>query len=95
MTRVGLQVLEQQGNAVDAAVATAGMLAFAEPMMSGLGGDTMVLVWSSKDQKVFRLNGSGRTPTGASLECVGSMPVMPDQGGVPHRDPNPLPSVEG
>ena len=53
-------MLEQGGNAVDAAVAMAGMLALAEPMMSGLGGDTMVLVWSARDQKVLGLNGSGR-----------------------------------
>jgi gamma-glutamyltranspeptidase len=32
VTRVGLRVLEQGGNAADAAVAMAGMLALAEPM---------------------------------------------------------------
>ena len=80
VTRVGLRVLEQGGNAVDAAVAMAGMLALAEPMMSGLGGDTMVLVWSAKEQKVFGLNGSGRAPSGASLDRIGSVPVMPEHG---------------
>jgi gamma-glutamyltranspeptidase/glutathione hydrolase len=80
VTRVGLRVLEQGGNAVDAAVAMAGMLALAEPMMSGLGGDTMVLVWSAREQKVFGLNGSGRAPGGASLERIGSVPVMPEHG---------------
>jgi gamma-glutamyltranspeptidase/glutathione hydrolase len=80
VTRVGLRVLEEGGNAVDAAVAMAGMLALAEPMMSGLGGDTMVLVWSAQDQKVFGLNGSGRAPSGASLERIGSVPVMPEHG---------------
>ncbi len=80
VTRVGLRVLEQGGNAADAAVAMAGMLALAEPMMSGLGGDTMVLVWSAKDRKVFGLNGSGRAPSGASLERVGPVPLMPEHG---------------
>ena len=80
VTRVGLRVVEQGGNAADAAVAMAGMLALAEPMMSGLGGDTMVLVWSAKDQQVFGLNGSGRAPSGASLERVGLVPVMPEHG---------------
>jgi gamma-glutamyltranspeptidase/glutathione hydrolase len=80
VTRVGLRVLERGGNAVDAAVAMAGMLALAEPMMSGLGGDTMALVWSTKDQKVFGLNGSGRAPSGASLDRIGSVPVMPEHG---------------
>jgi gamma-glutamyltranspeptidase len=58
----------------------AGMLALAEPMMSGLGGDTMALVWSAKDQKVFGLNGSGRAPSGASLNRIGSLPMEPDDG---------------
>jgi gamma-glutamyltranspeptidase/glutathione hydrolase len=80
VTRVGLQVLEQGGNAVDAAIAMAGMLSLAEPMMSGLGGDTMVLVWSARDQKVYGLNGSGRAPSGASLDRIGSVPVMPEHG---------------
>jgi len=80
VTRVGLRVLEQGGNAVDAAVAMAGMLALAEPMMSGLGGDTMVLVWSAKDRKVVGLNGSGRAPSGATLERIGSVPLMPEHG---------------
>ena len=80
VTRVGLRVLEQGGNAADAAVAMAGMLALAEPMMSGLGGDTMVLVWSARDQKVLGLNGSGRAPSGASLDRIGSVPVMPEHG---------------
>jgi gamma-glutamyltranspeptidase / glutathione hydrolase len=82
VTRVGLRVLEQGGNAADAAVAMAGMLALAEPMMSGLGGDTMVLVWSARDRTVYGLNGSGRAPSGASLERIGAAPMMPEHGGV-------------
>ena len=80
VTRVGLRVLEQGGNAADAAVAMAGMLAVAEPMMSGLGGDTMVLVWSAREQRVLGLNGSGMAPSGASLERIGPVPVMPEHG---------------
>jgi len=80
VTRVGLRVLERGGNAADAAVAMAGMLAMAEPMMSGLGGDTMVLVWSAQDQRVFGLNGSGMAPSGASLARLGSVPLMPEHG---------------
>jgi gamma-glutamyltranspeptidase / glutathione hydrolase len=80
VTRVGLRVLEQGGNAADAAVAMAGMLALAEPMMSGLGGDTMVLVWSAQDQRVLGLNGSGMAPSGASLERIGARPLMPEHG---------------
>jgi gamma-glutamyltranspeptidase/glutathione hydrolase len=79
-TQVGLRVLEEGGNACDAAVAMAGMMAVVEPMMSGLGGDTMVLVWSARDRRVYGLNGSGAAPSGASLERIGKRPLMPDAG---------------
>jgi gamma-glutamyltranspeptidase/glutathione hydrolase len=81
-TQVGLRVLEEGGNACDAAVAMAGMMAVVEPMMSGLGGDTMILVWSARERRVFGLNGSGAAPSGASLERIGKRPLMPDQGAV-------------
>ncbi len=81
-TRVGLRVLEDGGNAFDAAVAMAGMMAVVEPMMSGLGGDTMILAWSARQKKVFGLNGSGRAPSGAALDRVASRPMMPETGAV-------------
>ncbi len=81
-TRIGLRVLEDGGNAFDAAVAMAGMMAVAEPMMSGLGGDTMILAWSAKDRAVFGLNGSGRAPSGADIARVADRPLMPEHGAV-------------
>ena len=79
-TQVGLRVLEDGGNAFDAAVAMAGMIAVVEPMMSGLGGDTMILAWSARDRKVFGLNGSGMAPSGAALDSVAGLTVMPTTG---------------
>ncbi len=81
-TRVGLRVLEDGGNAFDAAVAMAGMMAVLEPMMSGLGGDTMILAWSARQKKVVGLNGSGVAPSGASLDRVPGRPMMPEAGAV-------------
>lgn len=81
-TRVGLRVLDGGGNAFDAAVAMAGMMAVVEPMMSGLGGDTMILAWSAKEKKVFGLNGSGVAPSGASLDRVADRLMMPETGAV-------------
>jgi gamma-glutamyltranspeptidase/glutathione hydrolase len=80
VTQVGLRVLEEGGNAFDAAVAMAGMMAVAEPMFSGLGGDTMILAWSAKEGKVLGLNGSGVAPPGASLDKVADRPFMPEHG---------------
>ncbi len=80
VTQVGLRVLEDGGNAFDAAVAMAGMMAVAEPMFSGLGGDTMILAWSAKEKKVYGLNGSGAAPPGASLDKVADRSIMPEHG---------------
>jgi gamma-glutamyltranspeptidase / glutathione hydrolase len=58
--QVGLQVLKDGGNAVDAAIAVAAVVNITEPMMNGLGGDAFVLVhWQGK---LYGLNASGRCP---------------------------------
>jgi len=56
------------GNAIDAAVAIAGVLGVVQPMMSGVGGDTFLLFWRAADRRVYALNGSGIAPFAASRE---------------------------
>lgn len=64
----GLHVLMQGGNAIDAAVAVAGVLGVVQPMMSGLGGDTFIVLWRAKDRSMHALNGSGVAPYTATRE---------------------------
>lgn len=59
---VGLDILKAGGNAVDAAIATNAMLGLVEPMSCGIGGDVFVIYWDNKTQKLYGLNGSGRSP---------------------------------
>jgi gamma-glutamyltranspeptidase/glutathione hydrolase len=59
---VGLDILKAGGNAADAAIATNAMLGLTEPMSCGIGGDVFVIYWDNKTQKLYGLNGSGRSP---------------------------------
>ncbi len=56
----GLRVLMEGGNAIDAAVTAAAVLAVIEPTMNGVGGDLFALVYDAKTQQLGGLNSSGR-----------------------------------
>src|SRR5690348_10432623 len=59
-TTAAIRVLQNGGNAIDAAVTAAAVLTVVEPMMVGIGGDMFAIVWSAKDKKLYGLNASGR-----------------------------------
>ena len=56
----GMEVLRNGGNAIDAAVTMAGVLAVVRPHMNGVGGDVFALVREGATGDVLALNGSGR-----------------------------------
>ncbi len=58
--QAGLRVLQQGGNAVDAAVATAAAMTVCEPVSNGLGGDAFCILWDG--QRLHGLNAAGRAP---------------------------------
>ncbi len=64
----GLRVLQQGGNAIDAAVTAAAVLGVVEPTMTGIGGDLFAIVYDAKTNKVYGLNASGRSARAATVE---------------------------
>ena len=63
-----LRVLQDGGNAVDAAISAAAVLNVVEPMSTGIGGDMFALVFMQKEGRTVGLNGSGWSGSGATLD---------------------------
>ncbi|HXT17447.1 MAG TPA: gamma-glutamyltransferase [Gemmatimonadaceae bacterium] len=62
-TTAAIRVLQNGGNAIDAAVTAAAVLGVVEPMMTGPGGDMFAIVWSAKEKHLVAINASGRAGT--------------------------------
>jgi len=67
-TQVGLDILKKGGSAVDAAIAANATLGLMEPVSNGVGGDLFAIVYSAKENKLYGINGSGRSPLGLSYD---------------------------
>ena len=63
----GMAILEQGGNAFDAAVAAALVLQVAEPHLNGPGGDVPILLYNAAEERVRVLCGQGPAPAGATI----------------------------
>jgi len=81
-TAAAIRVLEDGGNAVDAAIAANAVLGVVEPMSCGIGGDLFAIVWDARSQKLYGLNASGRAPLAATIEAYRSrgLAEIPDKG---------------
>lgn len=78
-TKTAIDILQQGGSAVDAAISAAVLLGICEPQMTGIGGDCFALVKLPGTEDVTCINGSGRAPAGldaADLRAQG-LATMP------------------
>ena len=58
--QAGLRMLQNGGNAVDAAIATAAVMSIVEPVSNGLGSDAFCILWDG--HQLHGLNASGCAP---------------------------------
>lgn len=76
----GSRMLQQGGNAYDAAVAISACLAVVYPHMTGIGGDSFWLSYHAGEDSVRAYNGSGRSGLGITLDTYKGEASIPFRG---------------
>lgn len=61
-SQAALRILQQGGNALDAAIAAQMVLGLVEPQSSGIGGGAFLLFWQEKEQKLVHYDGRETAP---------------------------------
>jgi len=86
---VGIDILKNGGNAVDAALAMSAVLCVAEPHMTGIGGDCFAMLSIDGSANIKALNASGKSSENSSASCLRKKgiklikPEMPDAITIP------------
>ena len=84
-TQIGIDILKDGGNAIDAAIAANAAIGLMEPTGNGIGGDLFAIIWVEKDKKLYGLNASGRSPKNLTLDYFkeNDMTQIPAYGPLP------------
>lgn len=69
-SQAGLRVLQEGGNAVDAAIATNAVLNVVYSHQCHIGGDLFAMVWDPKEHALHGLNSSGAAPAAMSVDWM-------------------------
>lgn len=77
-TQVGLNILRNGGNAIDAAIAANAAMGLMEPTGNGIGGDLFAIIWHEESGRLYALNASGRSPMGLSYDRL--MKILEEKG---------------
>lgn len=91
-TAAGFRIMEQGGNAIDAAAAMCFCLNLLEPHQCGLGGDVPTLIYSAKEKKAYALSGMGWSPRAFTIEWCrqNNIELIPGDGYLPACVPAPV-----
>jgi gamma-glutamyltranspeptidase/glutathione hydrolase len=69
-SQAGAHILEEGGNAIDAAIAANAVMGVVQPYVNGIGGDLFMVYYEAKTGKVYGLNSSGWTPKALTIESL-------------------------
>jgi gamma-glutamyltranspeptidase/glutathione hydrolase len=69
-SQAGAHILEEGGNAIDAAIAANAVMGVVQPYVNGMGGDLFVLYYEAKTGKLYGLNSSGWTPKALTIDYL-------------------------
>jgi gamma-glutamyltranspeptidase/glutathione hydrolase len=68
--QAGAHILEEGGNAVDAAIAANAVMGLVQPYVNGIGGDLFAIYYDAKTGKLYGLNSSGWTPKALTIDYL-------------------------
>ena len=83
-TQVAVKVLQDGGNALDAAVAACAVQCVVEPESTGIGGDCFCLYSPSGSTDIIAYNGSGRAPAAATAQWYADNGIAEIEQQSPH-----------
>ena len=84
-TAAGFRIMEQGGNAIDAAAAMCICLNLLEPQSNGIGGEVPTLIYSAKEKKAFAVSGMGWSPANFTIDWCreNGIDLIPGDGYLP------------
>jgi gamma-glutamyltranspeptidase/glutathione hydrolase len=74
-SQAGAHILEQGGNAIDAAIAANAVMGVVQPYVNGIGGDLFMVYYEAKTGKLYGLNSSGWSPKALTIDYLKSKGV--------------------
>ncbi len=88
----GFRIMEQGGNAIDAAAAMCFCLNLLEPQSNGIGGEVPTLIYSAAEGRAFEISGMGWSPQEFTIDWCREhdIDLVPGDGYLPACVPAPV-----